>query len=92
LFRYTAAVAAMREAFGKENVVLVRTVRRCKQNSVDPWLERAWFQPLSLKRDILVSKFAFKCNLYRYSSGPFLPGFPQNQLVVGRCKLNAVDP
>ena len=33
---------------------------------VDPELERAWFQPLNLKCDILVSKFAFKCCLYRY--------------------------
>jgi hypothetical protein len=24
---------------------------------------RSWFQPLNLKCDILVSKFAFKCNL-----------------------------
>jgi hypothetical protein len=28
---------------------------------VDPWLETAWFQVI-----ILVSKFAFKFNLYRY--------------------------
>jgi hypothetical protein len=31
-------------------------------------LKGAWFQPLNLKCDILVSKFAFKFNLYRYSS------------------------
>jgi hypothetical protein len=29
-------------------------------------LESAWFQPLNLKCDIPVSKFAFECNLYRY--------------------------
>jgi hypothetical protein len=29
--------------------------------------ERAWFQPLNLKRDILVSKCAVKFNSYRYS-------------------------
>jgi hypothetical protein len=38
-----------------------------KLNAVDPALESAWFQPLNLKCDILVSKFAFKCNLYRYT-------------------------
>ena len=27
--------------------------------------ESAWFQPWNLTGDILVSKFAFKCNLYR---------------------------
>jgi hypothetical protein len=31
-------------------------------------LESAWFQPLKLKRDILVSSLLlFKCNLYRYA-------------------------
>jgi hypothetical protein len=36
--------------------------------SVDPQLESAWFQPLNLKCNILVSKVAaFTCNLYRYS-------------------------
>jgi hypothetical protein len=39
---------------------------------VDPQLESARFQPLNLKCDILVSKFAFKCNLYRYTGG--VPG------------------
>jgi hypothetical protein len=36
-------------------------------NSVDPELESACFQPLNLKRDILVSNFAFKCDLHRYN-------------------------
>jgi hypothetical protein len=40
-----------------------------KLNSADPELESAWFQPLNLKYDILVSKFAFKINLYRYNTG-----------------------
>ena len=32
-------------------------------------LESAWFQPLNLKRDILVSKFGlFEFNLYRYNA------------------------
>jgi hypothetical protein len=39
-----------------------------KSNAVDPHsLKGAWFQPLHLKRDILVSKFAFDFNLYRYA-------------------------
>jgi hypothetical protein len=37
-------------------------------NGVDPELESAWFQPLNLKCDLLVSKFAFKFNLYRYAT------------------------
>jgi hypothetical protein len=40
-----------------------------KLNPVDPYHESAWFQPLNLKCDILVSNFAFKCNLYRYNAG-----------------------
>jgi hypothetical protein len=32
-------------------------------------LESAWFQPLNLKCDFLVSKFAFKCGLHRYDEG-----------------------
>ena len=37
-------------------------------NSADPWLASAWLQPLlKLKCDILVSKLAFKFNLYRYT-------------------------
>ena len=38
-------------------------------NAVDPQLESARFQPLNLKCDILVSKFAFKCDLHRYIEG-----------------------
>jgi hypothetical protein len=40
-----------------------------KLNSVYPYLESAWFQPLNhnMKRKP-VSKFPFKCNLYRYVS------------------------
>jgi hypothetical protein len=37
-------------------------------NSVDPYLESIQFQPLSLSSDFLVSKFAFKFNLYRYNA------------------------
>jgi hypothetical protein len=38
-------------------------------------LESAWFQPLNLKCDILVSKLAFKCHLYRYSVAIETRGF-----------------
>jgi hypothetical protein len=31
-------------------------------------LKDAWFQPVNLKCDLLVSKFAFKCSLYRYDT------------------------
>jgi hypothetical protein len=47
-----------------------------KLNPVDPHsLKGAWFQPLTLSSDLLVSNFAFKwVNLYRYSSvNPFAP-------------------
>ena len=37
-------------------------------NSLDPQLESAWFQHLILKCDLLVSKFPFKFNLYRYNT------------------------
>jgi hypothetical protein len=37
-----------------------------KLNPVYPQLESAWFQPLNLSSEKPVSKFAFKCNLYRY--------------------------
>ena len=41
-----------------------------KLNPVDAVaLESAWFQPLNLSTEILVSKFAFKFNLYHYASG-----------------------
>jgi hypothetical protein len=38
-----------------------------KLNTVDPGLESTWFQPLSLRSDILVSQFAFTFNLCRYT-------------------------
>jgi hypothetical protein len=40
-----------------------------KLNSVDPEREGAWFHPLNLNCDLLVSTFAFTCNLYRYIKG-----------------------
>jgi hypothetical protein len=36
-------------------------------NPVDPQLESAWFQPSNISSDFLVSTFAFKFNLYRYT-------------------------
>ena len=40
-----------------------------ESSPADPALESAWFQPLNLSSEKLVSKFAFKFNLYRYSLG-----------------------
>ena len=40
-----------------------------KSSSVDPELETTRFQPLRLSSNILVSKFAFKVNLRRYTLG-----------------------
>jgi hypothetical protein len=39
-----------------------------KLNPVDPWLERAWFQPLHVSSESLVSTSTIKCNVYRYIS------------------------
>ena len=36
-------------------------------NAADPVIESTRFQPLNLSSEKLVSKFAFKLNLYRYS-------------------------
>jgi hypothetical protein len=59
--------AAMKAAYKKYGLATPE-VGLYKLNSVDPpWLETACFQPLNLKCDILVSKFAFKFNLYRYT-------------------------
>jgi hypothetical protein len=50
---------------------LLGWVGRCELTPVDtPQLESAWMQTLNLKCDILVSKFAFKFNLCRYSWEP----------------------
>jgi hypothetical protein len=38
----------------------------CCESSCPHSLKSAWFQPLSLSSEKLVSKFAFKCNLHRY--------------------------
>jgi hypothetical protein len=37
-----------------------------KLNSVQPWLARAWFQPLQLTCDILALEYIYKSTLYRY--------------------------
>jgi hypothetical protein len=57
-----AGTDEVHEAFEKLHEVGLYTL-----NAIDPELESAWFQPLSLTRDILVSKFAFTFNLYRYN-------------------------
>jgi hypothetical protein len=54
-------------------------------------------QPLSLKCDILVSRFAFNqwVNLYRYSSAPKIGGsfaIWGGLFSVGLYQLNPVDP
>jgi hypothetical protein len=46
-----------------------RPVGLCKLNYIDPQLESDWFQPSNLSNGNRVSKFAFKCNLYRYRPG-----------------------
>jgi hypothetical protein len=37
-----------------------------------PQLKSAWFQPSNLSNEDPVSKFAFKCNLYRYDAAAFV--------------------
>jgi hypothetical protein len=54
-----------RQVTGILNIV----VGLCKFNQVDSALQSAWFQPLNLSSEFLVSKFAFKFNLYRYIVG-----------------------
>jgi hypothetical protein len=49
-------------------------------NAVDPSLESAWFQPLSAHQsEKLVSKFALKFNLYRYTEANQQNRFMQQQ-------------
>ena len=48
---------------------------------VDPQLESAWFQPLNLKCDILVSSLWFvKCNWRRYAREPKLGNAAQQEV------------
>ena len=52
-------------------------------------------QPLNLKRDILVSNFAFEwVNLCRYVMGHVAAKLSQTRAkhVAGRCKRKSVDP
>jgi hypothetical protein len=57
-------------------------------NSVDPWLETAWFQPLNLSsREISwFPKFAFKFNLYCYT-----PDLPLLLLATCDCSHDELD-
>jgi hypothetical protein len=73
------------------------TVGRYKLNAVDPWLETAWFHPLNLSSDFLVSKFAFKFNLRRYTTvwgNAYNPAERQmaHYIWVGLHTLNPADP
>jgi hypothetical protein len=81
LYRYTVeAVAAVTATDGEH----LRAVGLYKLNSVDPQLESAWFQPLNLKCDLLVSKFAFKFNVlccYGAARGNH-PAIVKNELAV----------
>jgi hypothetical protein len=63
-------------------------VRLYKLNKVDSKLESAWFQPLKLKYDFLVSKFALKLNVYRYTE-PQRP--PVDRRAAGRPVGGAVQ-
>jgi hypothetical protein len=67
----TASVKG-KQALGK--VIPASPVGLYKLNAIYPDLESAWFQPLNLLCDILVSKFAFKINLYHYN--PAAPRSP----------------
>jgi dihydroxyacetone kinase len=54
------------------------------------WLESAWFQPLKLKCEKLLSKFAFKFDLYRYTTAAHsLPGAaaPARVIPAGEMEL-----
>jgi hypothetical protein len=57
-------------------------------------LKGAWFQPLSLCSEKLVSKFAgFKLNLYRYiADKEAIRRLKMEKREVGLCTLNQVDP
>jgi hypothetical protein len=59
----------------------------------DPQLESAWFQPLSLKCDFLVSKFAFKwVNLCRYAKDQLKTRFGMSimqGLIIGGAPVQA---
>ena len=67
-----AAVGASRVYLGYHSLaqVLVGSAGLYKLNAVDPQLESAWFQqPLrTYEVKTRFQAFAFKCNLYRYSS------------------------
>jgi hypothetical protein len=53
-------------------------------SAVDIQLESAWFQPFNLSSVFLVSKFAFKFNLYRYSSAKLDDYVPSESSSVSR--------
>jgi hypothetical protein len=55
-------------------------------------LESAWFQPMQPKCDILVSKFAFKFNLYHYTQQEEPSGYIFNRLADEGWKLKVSCP
>jgi hypothetical protein len=68
--RITAAAVAVGCRGSKPPCFPARAVGLYKLNSltVTHSLKAPWFQPLSPSCDLLVSKFAFKWNLYRYTA------------------------
>jgi hypothetical protein len=70
---------------------LIAAVGLYRSNPVDPQLETAWFQPLSLPLDPSwktgYKLCSFKCNLYRYTAAGI-----ETERAVGLCTLNQVDP
>jgi katanin p60 ATPase-containing subunit A1 len=57
---------------------LLKEVRVYKLNELAPQLETAWFQPLSLSSEKLVSKFSCKLVVYRYKEAVIMPvKYPQ---------------
>ena len=53
---------------GGEGAAMRYGVGLYKLNPVDPQIESDWFQPVSLCSETLISRFAFKFNLYRYTA------------------------
>jgi hypothetical protein len=59
--------------------------------SADCFSRSAWFQPLNLKCDILVSKFAFTFNLHCCTSAPLRPSGTWWRTCLGWVRLYKFD-